>query len=43
MILVRKDESSQLLRIAKQEDPKAFISMGNVMGVYGQGFDKIKS
>ncbi len=42
MILVRKDESSQLLRIVKQEDPNAFISMGSVMGVYGKGFEKIK-
>ncbi len=43
MILVRKDESTQLLRIVKQEDPNAFISMGNVMGVYGKGFEKIKT
>jgi uncharacterized membrane-anchored protein YitT (DUF2179 family) len=43
MILVRKNESSLLLRIAKQEDPNAFISMGSVMGVYGHGFDKLKT
>ena len=43
MILVRKDESTQLLRIVKQEDPNAFISMGSVMGVYGKGFEKIKT
>jgi uncharacterized membrane-anchored protein YitT (DUF2179 family) len=43
MILVRKNESSHLLRIIKQEDPKAFISMGSVMGVYGKGFDVIKT
>lgn len=42
MILVRKNESSEVLRIVKQEDSKAFISMGSVMGVYGQGFEKIK-
>lgn len=42
MILVHKNESSELLRIVKQEDPQAFISMGSVMGVYGQGFEKIK-
>jgi uncharacterized membrane-anchored protein YitT (DUF2179 family) len=42
MILVRKNESSLLLRIVKQEDPNAFISMGSVMGVYGCGFEKIK-
>lgn len=43
MILLRKNESSHLLRIIKQEDPKAFISMGSVMGVYGKGFDRIKT
>jgi len=43
MILVRKNESSELLRIVKHEDPNAFISMGSVMGVYGQGFEKIKT
>jgi uncharacterized membrane-anchored protein YitT (DUF2179 family) len=43
LILVRKNESSYLLRIIKQEDPQAFISMGSVMGVYGKGFDHIKN
>jgi uncharacterized membrane-anchored protein YitT (DUF2179 family) len=43
MILVRKNESTELLRIVKQEDPNAFISMGSVMGVYGEGFDRIKT
>ena len=42
MVLVRKNESSELLRIIKQEDPNAFISMGSVMGVYGKGFERIK-
>ena len=43
MILVRKNESTELLRIVKQEDPNAFISMGSAMGVYGRGFDRIKT
>jgi len=43
MILIRKNESSLLLRIVKQEDPNAFISMGSVMGVFGRGFDKLKT
>jgi uncharacterized membrane-anchored protein YitT (DUF2179 family) len=43
MILVRKNESSEVLRIVKQEDDNAFISMGSVMGVYGKGFDQIKT
>jgi uncharacterized membrane-anchored protein YitT (DUF2179 family) len=42
LILMRKDETSQVLRIIKEVDPKAFISVGNVMGVYGEGFERIK-
>ncbi|HEX3007250.1 MAG TPA: YitT family protein [Bacteroidales bacterium] len=42
MIVLRKSETADLMRIVKQEDPQAFISMGSVMGVYGQGFDRIK-
>lgn len=42
MSVVRKRETSAIFRKIKEIDPDAFISMGNVMGVYGQGFDKIK-
>ena len=42
LIMVRKNESSYLLRIIKQEDPNAFISMSSVMGVYGRGFTQIR-
>ncbi|MGQ8336449.1 YitT family protein [Sunxiuqinia sp. A32] len=42
MTVVRKRESSLIFRKLKEIDPEAFISMGSVMGVYGQGFDKIK-
>lgn len=42
MTIVRKKETSMLFRKIKEIDPNAFISMGSVMGVYGQGFDKIK-
>ena len=42
MILVRKQESNHILKIIKETDPDAFISLGNVMGVYGSGFDRIK-
>ena len=42
MTIVRKKETSQLFRKVKEIDPNAFISMASVMGVYGQGFDKIK-
>lgn len=40
--IVRKKETSILFRKIKEIDPDAFISMASVMGVYGQGFDKIK-
>lgn len=40
--VVRKKETSMLFRKVKEIDPEAFISMASVMGVYGQGFDKIK-
>ena len=42
MTVVRKRESSLIFRKLKEIDPEAFISMGSVMGVYGQGFDKMK-
>ncbi len=43
LILVRKQESYDILRIIKEIDPKAFVSVNNVMGVYGKGFDSIKN
>ena len=42
MVIVLKSESPHILKIIKQIDLDAFITMGNVMGVYGKGFDKIK-
>jgi len=42
MTVVRKKETSMLFRAIKEIDPDAFISMASVMGVYGEGFDKIK-
>jgi uncharacterized membrane-anchored protein YitT (DUF2179 family) len=42
LTIVRKKETSMLFRAIKEIDPDAFISMASVMGVYGQGFDKIK-
>lgn len=40
--LVRKNEASDLYRIIKHIDDKAFITVANVMGVYGRGFDELK-
>ncbi len=42
MSIVRKKETAAIFRKIKEIDPNAFISMGSVMGVYGEGFDKIK-
>lgn len=42
MVIAHKNQSSKIFRIVKRVDPDAFITMGNVMGVYGKGFDRIK-
>ena len=39
---MRKKETSAIFRKIKEIDPNAFITMGSVMGVYGQGFEEIK-
>jgi uncharacterized membrane-anchored protein YitT (DUF2179 family) len=41
--LVRKHEASDIYKIIKEIDSDAFISVANVMGVYGQGFERIRS
>lgn len=43
MVVVRKTESQRVIRIVKQLDPSAFVSVNTVMGVYGKGFDAMKS
>ncbi len=42
LVMVRKPEASQLFRIIKEVDRDAFMSVNNVMGVYGQGFERIR-
>ncbi|MFT3737643.1 MAG: YitT family protein [Breznakibacter sp.] len=42
MVLARKRDSIHVFRIIKHIDPNAFITMGNVMGVYGKGFDTMR-
>ena len=42
LVVVKRYESSGVFRAVKEIDPKAFITVGSVMGVYGQGFDQIK-
>ena len=41
--LTRANQSNQLFSMVKQIDPNALISQSKVMGVYGNGFDKIKA
>lgn len=41
--LVRKHEASDIYKIIKEIDVDAFISVANVMGVYGRGFERIRS
>lgn len=40
--IVKKSESHMVFQIIKETDPDAFISVANVMAVYGQGFDEYK-
>lgn len=42
MVVAHKRESQEILRIVKDEDPKAFMTMNTVMGAYGQGFEQIR-
>lgn len=42
MLVCRKSEMGMMMRTIKNIDNKAFISVANVMGVYGEGFDKYK-
>ncbi len=41
-ILAKKRESTSIFRLIKIIDPNAFVSQSSVIGVYGEGFDKIK-
>lgn len=40
--VVRKREQAMFLRMIKTIDPYAFVTMGNVSGVWGEGFDAMK-
>lgn len=41
-VLAKRRESSIIFRLIKEIDPHAFVSQSAVIGVYGEGFDKIK-
>ncbi|PLX17167.1 MAG: YitT family protein [Salinivirgaceae bacterium] len=42
MVVTRKHEMPQVLRIVKSIDPDAFVSVASVMGTYGKGFENIR-
>jgi uncharacterized membrane-anchored protein YitT (DUF2179 family) len=42
VVLAKKRESTNIFRIIQSIDPGAFVSQSKVIGVYGEGFDKIK-
>ena len=41
-LMAKRRESQSIFRIVKIIDPLAFVSQSSVIGVYGEGFDKIK-
>ena len=42
LVMCRKIESVTIFRIIKSIDNDAFVTQGNVNGVYGRGFDEVK-
>ena len=42
MLIVRRTESNFVFRLVREIDKDAFLSVGNVMGVYGKGFEEMK-
>ena len=42
-VLVRKPESSMVFKLIHDIDPNALVSIADVGGVFGSGFDKIKA
>lgn len=42
VVLAKKRQSLDIFRLVKTIDPDAFISQSSVIGVYGEGFEKLK-
>lgn len=42
VVLAKKSQSLEIFRLVRDIDENAFISQSNVVGVYGEGFDKLK-
>lgn len=43
VLVTRKSESLTIFRLVKDVDPNAFVSQSIVRGVYGEGFDQMKT
>ena len=43
IVMARRRESQQIFRLIKHIDNRAFVTMTKVVGVYGEGFDHIKT
>ena len=41
-VLARQRESNTIFQLIQEVDPSAFVSQSAVIGVYGEGFDRIK-
>jgi len=42
IVVARKSEMQNIMRVTKMVDSDAFLTMNTVMGVYGRGFDTLK-
>ncbi len=42
IIMAKKREKSAILQVIQATDPSAFVTVSNVEGVFGEGFDQIK-
>lgn len=40
MLITKKNQVREVMKIVRESDPDAFISQGSVMGAYGEGFEK---
>jgi uncharacterized membrane-anchored protein YitT (DUF2179 family) len=43
LVLAKRSESVAIFRLVKEIDPNAFVSQSAAIGVYGQGFDQIRT
>ncbi len=42
IMIVRKTEMHEVLRVVREVDEESFVSVANVMGVYGKGFEQYR-